>query len=114
MMGLSYREVAAFLKARGIQISRSTVWRYCKVLAQSQNDASLLPSLRKYSIDTEYKQGHSHKLGLVIAVEFGDGKPIILGAIDENNPKVILQWLTPLADKAGIEVLQFSPEALLV
>ena len=109
-LGLSYRDVANFLQRYGIHLSHTTIWRDRKKLLkkledQKENDPD---SVIRYSLDTEFFMGISPKLGIVVVIDFGDGKREILGTIDEFNPRRIKTWLETMVDDVNIEVLQLG------
>lgn len=107
-LGLSYRDVATFLQKNGIKLSHTTVWRDRKKLierAQEQDDSN---SDQRYSLDTEFYLDYSPKLGIVVAIDLGDGKREILGTVDEFNPRRIKTWLETMVDEVNIEILQLG------
>jgi DNA-directed RNA polymerase subunit RPC12/RpoP len=105
-LGLSCREVSAFLNKKGIDLSHVTVWRDSQeVLARIKEQQE---TLRKYSIDTVFLRDISSKLGIVVAVDLGDGNSEILGTIDEHNPRILKSWLEPLVENVEIEVLELG------
>ena len=107
-LGLSYRDASEFFGKKGIHLSHTTVWREGQELATRINGHKDYSSLRKYSLDPVYHKGISSKLGVVIAVDLGDGRPEIIGTVDEYNPRLVKSWLEPLVKDAGIEVIQLG------
>lgn len=107
-MGLSFRDVAEFFTRRGIDLSHSTVWRDGQELMARMNEQKDLSALRKYSIDPIFLKDVSPKFGIVIAIDLGDGKPEIVGTIDEFNPRSVNSWLEPFVKDIGIEVLNLG------
>ncbi len=107
-LGLSYRDVADFLQKMGINLSHTTVWRDRKKLLARLEDREKPDSSKRYSLDTEFFLNFSPKLGIVVAIDLGDGKREILGTIDEYNPRLLKTWLEAMVDDVDIEVLQFG------
>jgi hypothetical protein len=107
-IGMSFREVADFFKKRGIDLSHTTVWRDGQELLVQVNGLQNINPCKKYSLDKIFLNGVSSKLGVVIAIDLGDGNAEILGTIDEYNPKEVKSWLEPLVKDVGIEILQLS------
>lgn len=108
VMGLSSREIADFFKKKGILLSNVTVWRDGREMLAQMSNGENSDILRKYSIDTVYLKNVSPRLGIVIAVDLGDGYYEILGTIDEFNPRSVKSWLDPLVRNLEIEVLQLG------
>ena len=107
-MGLSYRDVADFLERMGIQLSHTTIWRDRKKLLGCMENQQESDSSRRYSLDTDFYLNFSPRLGIVVAVDLGDGKREILGTIDEYNPRSLKTWLETMVDDVNIEILQLG------
>lgn len=112
-LGLSYRDVANFLGKKGIAISHTTVWRDGQELLTQMKNQKDSQSHRKYNIDTIFLPHVSPRLGVVIAVDMGDGEFEVLGTIDEFNPRNVRSWLEPLVKNVDIEVLQLGTRELV-
>jgi DNA-directed RNA polymerase subunit RPC12/RpoP len=101
-LGLSYREVAAILQDRGLDISHTTIWREGRALLR-QVKAEQGGRLVRYVIDREFVRLASPRLGVVVAVDFGDGRPFVLGTINSGNARDVTTWLKTLVRDSGIE-----------
>jgi hypothetical protein len=107
-MGLSYRDVADFLERMGIHLSHTTIWRDRKKLLAGMENQQESDSSRRYSLDTDFYLNFSPRLGIVVAIDLGDGKREILGTIDEYNPRSLKAWLETMVDDVNIEILQLG------
>ena len=101
VLGLSYREVAAILKAHGVEVSHTTIWREGQALLR-QFGGQAGPLVR-YTIDREFVRQSSPRLGVVVAVDFGDGRPQVLGTINSGAARDVIAWLKTLVRDSGIE-----------
>lgn len=107
-LGLSYRDVATFLQKNGIKLSHTTVWRDRKKLMEQVETQDDPDSGQRYALDTEFYLDYSPKLGIVVAIDLGDGRREILGTVDEFNPRRIKTWLETMVDEVNIEILQLG------
>jgi len=111
ILGLSYREVAAILKERGIEVSHTTLWREGRALLLQVQAGQAGPFVR-YAIDREFVRPASPRLGVVVAVDFGDGRPIVLGTINSGNAREVTHWMKTLVRDSGIEANLLSTSSL--
>lgn len=107
-LGYSYRDIVELFQKYEITLSRSTVWREGQALAAKLNGRKLYNYRKTYTIDQNYVHQVSSNLGVVIAVDIGDGQYAILGTLDEDNPQSVKSWLRPLIKNAEIEILQLQ------
>ena len=112
LMGLSCREVVEIFTEMGVALSRMAVWRFAQELIQFQKASSEVKTLRKYAIDTYFIPSVSNKLGVVVAMRVRDGRPVILGTLDECNPRNVKSWLESLVGDVGIMVRILGTETL--
>lgn len=103
-LGMSYREVEFFLEKRGIHLSRMTIWRDWQTMLLKVKERNPSLDLDRFFIDRVYLQNISSKLGVVILVDFGQGKPEVIGTLNEYNPLIVQTWLNLLVHGTGIIV----------
>lgn len=103
-LGLSYRDVARFLRKYGINISHTTIWRDRQKLWERAKQKVVTGPLERYSLDDDFKLDFSPRLGIVVAVEWGNGEREILGTVDEFNPRRIKKWLESIVDDINIVI----------
>ena len=111
-MGLSTRDVVEAFNRLGVHISRMSVWREGQnVAANFRLDGEDQPcsdgnydfqQTRKYAVDRKYIHRISNKFGVVVAMEAGSGKRVVLGTLDEFNPWKVKTWMESLV--CGVEV----------
>jgi DNA-directed RNA polymerase subunit RPC12/RpoP len=107
-LGLSYRDITKVFEDLGIKLSRSTVWREGQELVSQLDGRKLHNHIQRFRIDKNYIHKVSSKFGIVVAVDFGDGKYTILGTLNEHNPQSVMTWLQPLIQDININVLQLG------
>ena len=103
-LGMSLREVVAIFEEAGIELSHTTVWREGqKFVKLIEKQASSSP-LQRYAIDRYFVPRISNRLGVVLVVDLGGPKPLVLGTINEHDPRIVKKWLEPLLTGSSIEV----------
>lgn len=104
LMGMSTREVVQAFKEVGIKVSRSNVWREGRRLAEALDDAGGLNSGRRYCIDKKYIHKVSSKLGVVVALSAKNARQVVLGTLDEYNPRPVKAWMEALIEDIDIDI----------
>lgn len=112
LMGMSTRDVVKTFKAVGIKISRSNVWREGKRLSKTLDEIGELKNNRRYSIDKRYVHRVSSKLGVVVALSARNGREVVLGTLDEYNPRIVRSWMESIVDGIDIEVSVLGTDTL--
>lgn len=107
-LGMSFREVSDFLRKHGIDLSHTTIWRDGKEILAQVNGIQKINPCKKYSLNKIFLNGVISKLGVMIAIDLGDGNTEILGTLDEHNPVQIKSWLESLVKDVGIEIVQLN------
>ena len=103
-LGMSTREVVAVFEQVGIPISHMTVWRAGQSLLAQRGNAGNTRKDGRYSIDRVYVHKISSKLGVVVALDLGQGKSIVLGTLAEGDPWKVKSWLESVVGNTDIEV----------
>lgn len=104
LLGMSTRDVVKTFKDVGIKVSRSNVWREGRRLTEMLDETGDSNNCRRYSIDKKYVHKVSTKLGVVVALSAKNGREVVLGTLDEYNPRVVRSWMESLVDGIDIEV----------
>jgi hypothetical protein len=104
VLGLSSRDVVETFSQLGIDLSRMTVWREGRELAKQLEASQNQEILKKYVLDRLYLPGISSRFGVVLVIDAGDGKRIVLGTVDEFNPRTVKSWLEQLVKDTGFQV----------
>jgi hypothetical protein len=60
--------------------------------------------VEKYTLDSDYIEGISTRLGVVVVLDAGHGKHAVLGTLDEYNPRQVKNWLEQLTRDIGFQV----------
>ncbi len=104
VMGLSSRDVVDVFSQLGIELSHMTVWREGRELTIQLQERKEYDSVRKYALDRVFLPGVSSRFGVVVVIDIGTGKRVILGTLDEFNPRLVKNWLESLILDTGFEV----------
>ena len=88
----------------GVNISHTSVWREGQEIIKRMNYLENVEGERKYSIDREYRHRISTKLGVVVALDMGKKGSIVLGTLDEHNPRVVKSWMVSLLDDVQVDI----------
>lgn len=104
VIGLSSRDVAQKFTQLGIALSRMTVWREGRELARQLQERQAEDIARVYTIDQEYMHGISSRLGVVLVLDAGRGKQVVLGTLDEHNPRQVKKWLEQLTQDVDFQL----------
>ena len=104
VMGISSRDVVELFQLLGIELSRMTVWREGRELAHQLQEKDPLGRWKKYTLDRIYLPGVSTRFGVVIVFDAGIGKRIVLGTLDEFNPRSVKAWLEQLVQDLEFQV----------
>jgi DNA-directed RNA polymerase subunit RPC12/RpoP len=104
-LGVSSREVVGIFQEQGVQLSHTTVWRDGNQLAELKKQALGEKSLKRYSIDRVYVPRVSQRIGVVVALDLGQGKRTIVGTVDESDPRLVKGWINAMSVDPDIEVV---------
>jgi transposase-like protein len=104
VIGLSSRDVVHKFNQLGIELSRMTVWREGREFARQLQNRDSQVDAAKYTLDRDYIEGISSRLGVVIVLDAGEGKHAVLGTLDEFNPRPVKKWLEQLTRDIGFQV----------
>ncbi len=112
-IGMSLREVVAIFEEAGIELSHTTVWREGqKIVKMIKHQASESP-LQRYAIDRQFVPRVSNRFGVVLAVDLGGSRPLVLGTLNEHDPRLVKKWLEPLLEGSSIEVNTLGTDLFL-
>jgi hypothetical protein len=104
VMGMSTRDVVDAFKEAGLKVSRTSVWREGKRLSDRLDDHGKTHNGKRYAIDRKYIHRVSTKLGVVVALSVKNGREVVLGTLDEYNPRRVRSWMESLVEGIDIEV----------
>ncbi len=112
VMGLSSRDIVELFHDLGVELSRMTIWRDGRELAKQLTDQDAHIPLKKYVLDPIYLPGVSARLGVVVVLDVGQGKRVVLGTLDEFNPRHVKAWLDRLNQGTDFRVIISSTDYL--
>jgi DNA-directed RNA polymerase subunit RPC12/RpoP len=103
-LGLSTRDIVEVFDDLGVRLSRMSVWRDGQGLLARVNangEHALGPGFSIARVDPKKINGGP---GVVIVIDLGHGKPLVLGVLDEHNPRVVSSWLQPLINEIDVQL----------
>ncbi len=109
-MGMSTREVVELFNDLGVQLSRMTVWRDGQGILERLGN--VMGATSRYSLNRTNLQTSNNKFGVMVALDLGNGKSILLGRLDEISPRKVKNWLEPLAEDIDIEISLLGTDLL--
>lgn len=104
LMDLSCRDVAEVFSDLGVDLNRMTIWREGVKLVDQLNEQNLLSKKRRISIDKEGSMDRRPKDGVVLVLTLGPGKSAVLGTLNINDPRSVINWLQPIVKDLDINV----------
>ncbi len=104
-LGLSVRVATAVLALFQAPICHQTVWRDGIALAQQLACRRRVGRVRVLGVDGSGARIGGRSSGIVVAVDMGTGDPVVMVELDERNPEAVLDWLAPLVEQLGVEVI---------
>lgn len=104
-LGLSLRGMSAILSAFGVVLAHMTVWRDAQTIAMSLKPDLSRRKVRVLGVDGFYTRLKGKPQGILLAVDLGSGQTITLAQIEESNAQAVAEWLQPLVDQLGVEVI---------
>lgn len=111
-MGMSSRDVAAVFGTLGVPLSHSTIWRDSQKFSAWLSTQKMQIPGHSYVIDTQFIPNVSNQLGVIVAINLGNGKSVVLGTLDEYNPRLVKSWLEALVKDVDIEVSVLGTDKL--
>jgi len=111
-LGVSARKVSSIFAEYGIELSHMIVWRDGNELISQISNISYPDRPGRYWIDRLFVKNKGRGIGTSIVLDLGEGKTIVLGKIDEVNPRIVMNWLEPFVKDLDIEVAQFGTDVL--
>jgi DNA-directed RNA polymerase subunit RPC12/RpoP len=106
-LGLSLEEVVTLFDSFGIELSRTTVWRDGQEMVHQMPDGrrmQLAQVLNSYGENTWIQD---HQGGVVVVLELKRRKKVLLELTGEDDPNLVHNWLTPIAENLGLQLELF-------
>lgn len=104
-LGVSYRGVTSLLGVFAIRLCHMSVWRDVQQLAEAKRREAAKRRAKVLGVDGVYGKIRGKGQGSVIAVDMGTGTPVALAQVDEHDADAVMEWLRPLVEKLGVEVV---------
>jgi transposase-like protein len=104
-LGLSYRGVTAVFGAFGISVCYMTVWRDMLEQSDQQKQSLKWQPVRVLGLDGAYVRGWGELRPMLVAIDLGNGQPVMIGEVDEHDPQAVCKWLEPLVQRLGVSVI---------
>lgn len=103
--GMSYRQAAAVMKAFGVQLSRSSIWRDVQALGDRLRQRRRERQVRVLGVDGAWLRAQGERKGVIVAVDLGSGEPVALEVMEEHDTEAVSAWLGDLVETLGVEVI---------
>lgn len=110
-MGLSLRGVGTIFSAfgEGLRVSRMSVWRAVQTqanqLRQTAKATQQKHRVKVLGVDGAWIRLNGETTGVMVCVDMGNGEMVSMQVIDEHDPEAVCQWLKPLVQEFGVEVI---------
>jgi len=101
-IGASLRQTTGLLGVWQRSVCHMTVWRDIQWAAVRRPAKE---QVRIAGLDAFYCKIKGKSAGLMVMVDMGDGQPVALAEVAEENPEQLLAWLQPLAERYGVKVI---------
>ena len=105
VLGLSLRSISGVLGVFNLQLAHMTVWRDVQAGGRERRVANWPPQARVLGVDGLWLKVKGKKRGVVVAVDLGNGAPVALLEVEEADSQAMANWLRPLMQELGVEVL---------
>ncbi len=102
-LGLTTREIEQALDFLGSPASRSTISRMRNGYA-GQMLSKRLANGQKYYLDREFIDGISQQFGVVLGIDGGSGKVLILGTLNESYAPRVIAWLEEIMHGVNVTI----------
>jgi transposase-like protein len=103
-MGLSVKEVTDIFNNLGIDLSRMTIYRVGHEMAVQLDPTGQRKYQQVFLLEKSQTQRERLRGGVRLIIDLGSGKYVVLGILDEYNPKTVQGWLEPVCRGIGAEV----------
>jgi transposase-like protein len=110
-MGLSLRGVGIIFSAfgEGLAPSRMSVWRAVQdkgeELRRTAKAHQHKHKVRVLGVDGAWIRLNGQTTGVMVCVDMGSGQMVSMEVVDEHDPEAVCQWLRPLVEELGVEVI---------
>ena len=101
-IGASLRLTTGLLGIWQRAVCHMTVWRDIQWGALRRPAKN---KVRVAGLDGFYSKVKGQDKGLMVMLDMGDGQPVALAEVEEANPETLAEWLLPLAQQYGVEVI---------
>lgn len=101
-IGASLRQTTGLIGIWQATVCHMTVWRDIQWAALRRPRKA---KVRVAGLDGFYCKVKGKQKGLMVMLDMGDGQPVELAEVVEENSEKVLEWLLPLATQYGVEVI---------
>lgn len=104
-LGVSVRGIVVLLEQFGIRAGRMTVWRDIRAVGEQVKQAAAGGKVRVLGVDGFRVRVRGQGRGMVVALDMGEGLPVVMLEVDETDPQAMQEALAPLVKALGVEVV---------
>jgi hypothetical protein len=101
-IGASLRQTTGLLGIWQRAVCHMTVWRDIQWAALRRPSKE---KVRVAGLDGFYTKIKGKEKGLMVLLDMRDGQPVELAEVAEADPEKLAEWLLPLAQRYGVEVI---------
>lgn len=101
-IGASLRLTTGLLGIWKPSVCHMTVWRDIQWAAMRRPAKQ---KVRVVGLDGFYTKIKGKEKGVMVMLDMGDGQPVALAEVAEDNPEKLLAWFMPLAQQYEVEVI---------
>jgi len=102
---MSLRSVVIALAPFGVNLSHMSVWKDLQEQADLQEKRRHWEPVRVLGLDGAYVRAWGDVRPVLVVVDLGEGRPVGIGYVDENNPQAVRRFLVPLVERLGVSVI---------
>jgi len=103
-MGLSVKQVTEAFSKLGINMSRMTVYRDGREMAGRLDQQGVRQYKQIYLMERTQITHDWLRAGVRLIIDVGPGQYLVLGILDEYNPRAVQHWLEPVCRDIGAQV----------
>lgn len=103
-MGLSVKQVSEAFSNLGINMSRMTIYRDGREMAGRLDQQGVRRFKQIFLMQHNQISHEWLRAGVRLVIDIGPGRYLVLGILDEYNPRAVQGWLEPVCRDIGAQV----------
>jgi len=103
-IGLSVKQVSEVFSGLGINLSRMTIYRDGREMACRLDQQGMAKFKQVYVMERAHLVPGGKRTGVRLVIDLGPGRYVVIGILDEYNPRTVQTWLEPVCRDIGAQV----------